>query len=105
LKFRSKVKFENILKFLGYDFLYPIFCSKTNCKEVIEHFKICDFSYLHTLGSIIKKNSGHRKLPQTNLRKDLLEIIKLLYVFKNEAVGSFSLPVRKLIRIPEPYEV
>jgi hypothetical protein len=42
LKFRSKVKFENIFKFLGlgYDFLYPgntIFCSKTNGKEVIEH--------------------------------------------------------------------
>jgi hypothetical protein len=33
LKFRSKVKFENIFKFLVYDFLYPvntIFCSKTN---------------------------------------------------------------------------
>jgi hypothetical protein len=24
LKFRSKVKFENILKFFGYDFLYPV---------------------------------------------------------------------------------
>ena len=40
LKFRSKVKYEQILDFLGYDCLYPvntIFCSKIYSKQVIEH--------------------------------------------------------------------
>jgi hypothetical protein len=40
LKFRSKVKYEQIIDFLGYDCLYPvntIFCSKTYSKQVIEH--------------------------------------------------------------------
>jgi hypothetical protein len=57
LKCRSKVKYELIYEFLGYEFLYPdntFFCSKTNSKEVIEHWN-CDLSYLRTLGSIIGK--------------------------------------------------
>jgi hypothetical protein len=40
LKFRSKVKYEQIFEFLAYDFIYPvntIFFSNTNSKEVIEH--------------------------------------------------------------------
>jgi hypothetical protein len=46
LKYKSKVKYEHIFKFLRYNFLYPvntILCSKTNNKEVIEHWN-CDFS-------------------------------------------------------------
>jgi hypothetical protein len=58
LKFRSKVKYENISKFLGYDFLYP--------PESWNHHQ---------------KNIGHRKLPQAFLIKDLSEIMKLLFVF------------------------
>jgi hypothetical protein len=45
---RSKLK--TFFKFLWYDFLYPvntISCSKTNSKEVIEHWN-CDFSYLYS---------------------------------------------------------
>jgi hypothetical protein len=40
LKYRSKVKHGYILRFLGYDFLYPgntNFCSKTKSIEVIYH--------------------------------------------------------------------
>jgi hypothetical protein len=52
------VKFENMFKLFGYDLLYPvnnIFCSKTNSKEVIEHWN-CDF-HICTFGSIIRKIS------------------------------------------------
>jgi hypothetical protein len=73
---------SNIARFIGYDFLYPrntIFCSITHSKEVIEH-RNCDFPYLWNLGGIIGKNICHRQWPQTNLRKDLIEIMKLLFL-------------------------
>jgi hypothetical protein len=56
LKFRSKVKFENIFKFLGYDFLYlvnTIFCNVGPC--VAGRVKMCTLlGYLHAAGSSTK---------------------------------------------------
>jgi hypothetical protein len=76
LMFRSKFKYEDIFEFLGFDFLYPVntnFCSQINSKVVIEHWNY-DFSYLWKDN---QENISHIKLPRANLRKNLLEMMKL----------------------------
>jgi hypothetical protein len=58
LKFRAKVKFENIFKFLGYDFLYhfnTIFALKPIVKKLLSIETV--IFYICTFGSIIGKIS------------------------------------------------
>jgi hypothetical protein len=57
LKFRSNMNIFFIsFDMISYTVSILFFCSKTNDKEVIQHWN-CDFSYLRTLGSIIGKIS------------------------------------------------
>jgi hypothetical protein len=77
LKFWSKVKYEHIFEFLGYDFLYAINTnswSNTKSKEDIELWNVHKFSESES-----EKNRS-QEIAMKNLRKDHLQIVKLLFV-------------------------
>jgi hypothetical protein len=59
LLFRSKVNFENIFKFLGFDFLYPvntIFAQKPIAKKLLS----IEIMIFHTLALSVAKSEKYR---------------------------------------------
>jgi hypothetical protein len=77
MKCRSKVKYERIFNSLSvssYTLAILFFALKPIVKKLFS-IKMSIDSWNRN-----RKNIGHRKLPQTNLRKDLLGIMKQVFV-------------------------
>jgi hypothetical protein len=90
LKYRSKVKYEYISSFLGYDFLYPdntIFCSKTNSKEVILSIEIVIF-HTFAFSEALTEKYRSQEVASNKLEKDPLRDNKTVFFFTCGTCGS-----------------
>jgi hypothetical protein len=81
LKYRSKVKHGYISGFLEYDILTlaTLFFALKPKEKKLFSIEIVLFNTF-TISEAYRKKISHRKLPRTNLRKELIEIMKLLFV-------------------------
>jgi hypothetical protein len=71
---------------IWYTLFNTIFCSKTNSKEVIELWN-CDFSYLHTVSSIIGKISVTGSCLEQTWERTSLRLCKC-FLFSFGTYGS-----------------
>jgi hypothetical protein len=106
LKFRSKVKFENIFKFLGYDFLYHV-NTFIALKLIVKKLLSIEIVIFHicTCKPYLEKYRS-QEIAWNKLEKGLLFVYFWHLLFwrrflKIKLFFGFSLPVQKLFGIAE----